>query len=176
MIIQKGNRLNKCEHVYKFINIMNPSQKPKLKRRKGGKLYGLQDKIQMQIGTSQILKMLTTYFRNDKDRMVSVFSCGLNCSTSKTCTKMSVNRQFIKEHKFIYLTFYEAKCLQRMLLHPLRDCLGWVTSSPLVLFWGVWRKHVRARNHTSRQEAKELSHQYTISYHMFKGRCYFYYM
>lgn len=91
----------------------------------------------------------------------SVFSCGLNCSTSKTCTEMSVNKQFIKENQFIYLTFYEAACLYRILLDPLRDCLGWVTSS-FALFWGVWRKHVRVKNHINRQEAKDLFRSQTF--------------
>lgn len=50
--------------------MVNPSQKPKLKRCKGCKLYGLQNKI----GTRQILKMLTTYFGKNKDNVsVCVF-------------------------------------------------------------------------------------------------------
>lgn len=126
--------INKCEHVYKFINMMNSSQKPKLKRWKVANCMDCRTKYvpdKYWKCSQHSLEIMITW--------VSVFSYGLNYSTSKTCTEMSVNRQFIKEHKFIYLMLYEAECLHRMLLDPLRDCFGWVTSSPLAWFWGVWR-------------------------------------
>lgn len=110
------------------------------------------DKLHEKHGTATI-NMKILWWRIG---WVPALSCGLNYSTSETCTEMSVTRQLIREPKFISLLFYEAECLRRMLLGLLRACFGWVTPCCIALFWGVWRMDARERNDISRQEAKGL--------------------